>query len=99
MRRHHAGGYFQIVGPGACEADTITCRHCQHIVAVKPGSATTVYLIPHRDGRWTEEPGAFCRSCMGPICLRCHDAGTCTPFERKLEAMEARGRFLRSIGL
>lgn len=83
-------GYAQIVDPDRplLERDTITCGHCSAIVFVKPGSASTVYVIPHRDGRTTEEAGAFCRVCMRPVCLRCHDHGTCRPLERWLEQQE-----------
>jgi hypothetical protein len=83
-------GYATIVDPDrpTWERDAIGCGHCQRIVFVKPGSATTVYLIQHRDGRWTEEAGAFCRVCMRPVCLPCHKLGTCTPFERMLEQQE-----------
>ena len=91
MRR--PGGYAQIVDPDRplFERDTITCGHCQRIVFIKPGSGATVYLLLHRDGSVTEEAGAFCRVCMRPVCLSCHDQGTCTPFERQIAQMEARG--------
>lgn len=91
MRR--AQGYMQVVDPDQplLEWDTITCGHCSRIVCTKPGTAATVYLIQHRDGRWTDEPGAFCRVCMRPVCLRCHDLGRCRPLERWLAEVEARG--------
>lgn len=90
MRRPQ--GYLVVAAPDApaLERDTIQCGHCQKIVAVKPGTASTVYMIPRRDGSFKEEPGAFCRVCMRPVCLPCHDIGTCTPFERQLERLEAR---------
>ena len=72
------------------ELDSLQCGHCNTVVFVKPGTATTVYLIQHRDGRWTEEAGAFCRCCMRPVCLRCHDVGSCLPLERWLEEQETR---------
>ena len=85
-------GYVTIVDPDRplFERDTTSCGHCQRVIFLKPGSGVTVYLIPHRDGRWTEESGAFCRVCMRPVCLVCHDKGTCTPIEKQLEQMEAR---------
>lgn len=75
------------------EKDAINCGHCNKNVFVKPGSATTVYMIQHLDpvtGHiwWTEEDGAGCRCCMRPVCLPCHDKGTCTPLEAFLEQME-----------
>lgn len=89
MRRPH--GHLQIFDPDGplIERDTVVCGHCQRIVPVKPGSASTVYLISHRDGRITEESGAFCRVCMRPVCLSCHDVGTCRTFEAWLEQVEA----------
>jgi len=85
-------GYLTIVSPDAptLERDSVCCGHCQKVIFLKPGSGVTVYLIQHRDGRWTEESGAFCRVCMRPVCLLCHDRGTCTPFERQLEVAEAK---------
>lgn len=85
-------GYATIVDPDlpTWERDSITCGHCSGVVFVKPGAAATVYLVLHRDNRWTEEPGAFCRLCMKPVCLRCHDVGTCTPLDRWLEIQEGR---------
>jgi hypothetical protein len=99
MGRAH--GYLMIVDPGApiTERDTCACRHCQRIIEIKPGSAATVFLIPDAQGNYKEEPGAFCRCCMGPVCLPCEAKGTCTPFEKQLEQAEARFRFHRSIGL
>lgn len=90
-----------MVSPDApiVERDTLTCRHCQAIVFTKPGSAATVYLVTQRDGTVKEEAGAFCRCCMGPVCLRCDALGRCLPWERQLERSEARARFLRSVGV
>ena len=91
-------GYATLIGDrGLSEWDTITCAHCQRIVAVKPGTAATVYLLTTLDGRTIEEMGACCRVCMGAVCLKCHAVGTCTPWERKLEQMEARDRLTRSV--
>jgi hypothetical protein len=36
---------------------------------------------------------------MRNICLTCHGVGTCTPLERRLEQMEARGRMFKAMGL
>jgi hypothetical protein len=85
-------------GVQTLERDTITCGHCNHIVMVKPGTGSTVYYIPQLAGPPREEPGAFCRVCMHAICLRCCDLGICTPLERHLEELEARGRAQRSLG-
>jgi hypothetical protein len=42
------------------------------------------------------EISGSCRMCYGFLCPTCVDAGTCTPFEKKLERMEARERLLRA---
>lgn len=83
-------GYATIVDPDIplVECDTVTCGHCQRIIFLKPGAGITTYLIRHRNHQVTEEAGAFCRVCMRAVCLRCHDDGRCTPFEKRLEAME-----------
>lgn len=83
------GGYITVVDPDRplLELDTITCRHCQAVTVLKPGSGGTVYLMS--DGlRTVEVPGAFCRLCMAAVCPTCGDAGTCTPWEARLDAME-----------
>lgn len=92
-------GYATIATPDAhIERDTVVCGHCNQIVFIKPGTAATTYLVPQRVGPPKEEPGASCRQCMRPVCLRCHALGRCTPLERRIEQMEARGQFLRTVG-
>ena len=78
------------------EMDSVQCCHCQRHIFVKPGTSCTVYLIPDRTniGQYTEEPGAWCRNCMKPVCLPCHDLGVCDPYLKKLERSE-RGTELR----
>lgn len=95
-----AQGYLLVSDPAgpSLERDSITCGHCQQLVFVKPGHGLTVYLVQQRDG-WREQPGAFCRCCMKPVCLACHGVGTCTPWERRLAAMEQRQRFRESVGV
>jgi hypothetical protein len=82
MRR--PGGYALWVDPDAPtkERDTFTCAHCNGVVVVHP--------------RPKPPPGGFCRMCMKSICDGCCDVGSCTPFERKLDAMERRDRLLRA---
>lgn len=94
-------GYAVIVEPDRplVERDTWTCGHCQRIIFTKPHTAATVYLcFDRRTGRWREEPGACCRVCMRAICLPCHAQGRCTPWERTVEASEARQRFRAQVG-
>ena len=86
-------GYAQIVDPDKPleEFDTVICCHCNRLIRVKPGTASTVYLVFNpAEWRWTEEPGAFCRNCMKPVCLPCDEKGTCVPLERMLAQMEGR---------
>lgn len=79
-----AGGYSYSFDPtGMCqECDTFTCFHCNTIVKVPTKSKP-------------EDIGGLCKICMKMICPSCVDQG-CTPFEKKIEALEARDRTLRS---
>lgn len=80
------------------EEDTITCGHCQALVFIKPGTGATVYRIFDEEAwTWREEPGAFCRICMRAVCLQCHAYGGCLPWEKMLDRMEAKDRFVRSV--
>ncbi len=97
-------GYVTIVGNldsvrPTIERDTVTCGHCQMLVFVKPGTASTTYLIPQLQGPDIEEPGAMCRVCMRAVCLRCHDKGNCEVWEKKIEKMEARQRLFKAAGI
>jgi hypothetical protein len=94
-------GYLTVSDPDRplLERDTIGCCHCQRIVIVKPGSVATVYLEPTTPGAFREVPGAFCVKCMQPICVACEAIGRCLPWERRIEAYEARGRMLRAAGI
>lgn len=85
-------GYGFAVGPPGTvlEHDTYTCGHCQRLVTVTP----------------FQDPasiGGLCKICMSLICPGCVGRGArgepCTPWEKKMERMEARDRFLRSAGL
>ncbi len=80
-------GYAVISDPeaGIREADTMTCAHCCRVTHIKPK------MRP-------EDMGGFCRMCMKPVCAECAD-GNCVPFEKRLEAEEARYHALRSYGV
>lgn len=87
MRR--AQGYATIVDPDRpmVERDTFTCAHCNSIVTVEPMADPSTF-------------GGFCCQCHKHICGSCADNGHCTPFEKKLEEMERRDRFVRAaLGL
>jgi hypothetical protein len=73
---------------------TFTCSHCNAIVNVVPGA----------DGPDRQNDGSgLCLICMGLTCKRCQLAQSkgapCTPWQKKLEQMEARDRATRSYGL
>lgn len=85
-------GYVRVTDPAfahARESDTITCSHCNRVVEIhdlatgKPKPAVVVH----------------CHQCDRKTCVPCAETGRCTPFERKLEAMEARGRLLAAVGV
>lgn len=82
------GGYAIWVGEEGVlrEQDTFTCCHCNTIVFVKPAAPPS-------------ESGGFCRLCMKPTCGPCADKGECTPFEKKLEAIERSDRLARAAGI
>jgi hypothetical protein len=87
--QHRALGAILISMPGQAqvEIETHTCQHCNGIVETKgPG------VDPGKTSGW-------CGNCFAIICIRCATNGRCTPFERKLERVESRARFLESIGL
>ena len=95
MRR--VGGYGVITDPDRPleEFETASCGHCSAHIRVKPLSASTVYLIfDPTVWQWREEPGAFCRVCMRPVCLACHDVGICRPLEHRLARAEKEQRSL-----
>ena len=61
------------------EIDTFRCEHChRHVHVPVKGDPYDI--------------GGFCRQCMEPICPKCVEKGTCTPWERKMEEAEARQR-------
>ena len=67
------------------EMSTYTCAHCN-----------SVHRLQNHLGQKLD-PGGFCMQCFSQICKTCADDGRCTPFEKKLEQMEASGRLLKSI--
>jgi hypothetical protein len=98
MLRPH--GKLTVFGDFATiEADTISCGHCNVIVQVKPGTASTVYVFPQLEGPPLEEMGAHCRICDKPVCLRCDHDGRCTPLMRRIEAMEGNRIALARLGM
>lgn len=83
----NAGGYAVTTGPdGVVERDTITCGHCQKVVFIPPKADPA-------------DLGGLCKMCMTHICEPCVGKMKCTPFERQLETMEAKGRMLKAMGV
>lgn len=83
--RTRALGFIEITGPeGRREIETFTCCHCNGVADVPPPTATEV---------------GFCSLCQARECLPCARKNKCVPFEKKLEAMEARGRLRASMGI
>ena len=77
-------GYSIVSGPdGTIKEDTFTCVHCNNVVFIKKNASLA-------------EMGGVCRLCMDHVCPACDAKGTCDPFEKKLERMEARDRLIRS---
>jgi len=96
-RGKRASGYAVVLDPDApaWEHDTVTCGHCQRVIFTVPGTWSMSYLIYDAHlRRWVVEPGAWCRTCMSPVCVACHQIGTCTPWEKQMEQLEksAHGR-------
>jgi len=65
---------------------TFTCAPCNRVV-----------VVPFKCK--PEEVGGFCMLEFRPVCPECHVIGTCTPFEKRLEQMEARKRLLTAMGM
>lgn len=84
-----ANGYAVIVDPDArhaLESDTVTCSHCQRIVAL------------HDKGRRLESVVVHCHQCDKYICVPCAESARCEPFEKKLEELEGRSRLFAAAG-
>lgn len=85
MRNPH--GCLILSGEGGeTHCDTFKCGHCQKIVPVPPKCAA-------------EKLGGQCKVCMALVCPACYRLGRCDPFEKKLERIESRSRFLRQAGI
>lgn len=80
-------GYLVGVGDDIIERDTITCKHCQRVVVVPPMSSGKPVKYD------------YCRNCDGWICQQCAGERRCLPWEKQMEAIEARYHALRSYGL
>lgn len=107
LKSHGYGIIVDPEAPRAYEYDTVQCAHCNAHTKVKPGTGSTIYLLPTDvPGVYREEGGCFCGKCYSFICIPCHQAGRCRPFELWLDQQESRirnrlgwGRFFRFMGL
>lgn len=95
-----AQGYAVTSEPGRAdvEEDTITCAHCNGIVFLTPG----FILHDEQVRKCTTCDRFICPSCGGTDLVFNDETGkveraACDPFEKKLERMEARDRFRRSL--
>jgi len=70
------------------EKDSITCVHCNSVVFVDAKTDPSSL-------------GGFCTKCMKNICAKCADLGSCTPWEKQMEAQEKTitNRLLRDAAL
>lgn len=66
------------------ESDSFTCGHCNRVVFVWAGQDPASL-------------GGLCKVCMKLVCPECTDQGVCRPFEKALEAIEAKDRARRSL--
>jgi hypothetical protein len=82
-------GYARIFDPAkprAVEMGTLTCGHCNRVVHLhdQQGRAKSGVLV-------------HCYQCDGKICVPCAEKARCTPFEKRLEAMEASAALRRVL--
>ncbi len=84
-------GYLTLDDPDAkrvVEIDTACCAHCSAVVKLHRPEGTRVDSV------------ATCGNCgHRVICDACDRIGRCTPLEKKLAEMEARGRLLAAVGV
>jgi hypothetical protein len=90
---NRARGYLQIIDPaGSSEFETFTCAHCNSIVRMPHPDSPEEMKLKVKDVR-------RCHQCDALTCPKCAAIPQCTPFEKKLEAYEARGRLLQAAGV
>ncbi len=75
-------GWILVTEPGKkdIEIDTIMCGHCNSVAYIKPG----------------QQGLGKCRMCMRNLCEQCGGLGSCSPFEKQLEAMERADKLMRA---
>lgn len=82
-------GYLTLDDPDAkrlVEIDTVQCVHCSAAIKQHNADGTRITTI------------ATCGNCgHGQICAVCDRVGRCTPLEKRIQEMEARGRLLAAM--
>lgn len=74
--------FVQDTGPnGTVEKPCFTCAHCSKIVILET----------------KDQDMGFCHMCFYPTCVECGALDKCDPFEKKIERMESRARFLSQV--
>lgn len=93
-------GYAVTQQPGKAdvEEDTLTCAHCNLIIFLPAGFILPADLVR----KCTSCDRFVCADCGGNAIVFDDQTGrveqaACDPFEKKLERMEARGRFLKDV--
>ena len=83
----HKRGYMSN-GPGV-ESDVLGCSHCRLQMEVTPPKGAESVRLDR------------CGACDAAICQKCADELSrtlkCTPFEKRLEQVEARANFLKGF--
>jgi hypothetical protein len=83
-REQGSAHWYDENGKETAACSTFTCAHCNTVVFVRP--KTHVFH---------SAPG-FCQLCSAHTCRKC-TSKECKPFEKKLEEIERRGRFMKAV--
>lgn len=86
-----AQGYATISDPRlprVLEMDTFSCAHCNCVVHLHNSNGTR---------KPPDKIGGYCGNCSGATCNATACNGKCTPFEKVIDASEARGSSRRRL--
>lgn len=83
----NAQGNMLVMDPNGTktEHDTITCGHCNGVHVMAPKDAYGV--------------GRYCTLCARHLCPGCAQIEKCTPFEKRLEAIERSTQLMQAMGI
>lgn len=83
-------GYLTLDDPDAkriVEIDTVQCCHCSAAIKQHNADGSRIAVI------------ATCGNCgHRQVCANCDRVGRCTPLEKRIAEMEARGRLFAAVG-